>query len=297
MALAQGARRDHAGDARGQHARDAGRAVVRRPAGDRGRLEPRRPGRVHRLPPHPRLADHGARLDALDRAARARGAAAARGDLPAVEPAIDEPRAADAARGDDRSRGDDRASAASTFRVPDGRAERARRCSPDVDLDAARPARRSPSSAAPARARRAWCELAAAALRGRPAARSRSTAATCATLPLATLRSAIGFVPQDPFLFSRSIRDNIRFGAPEADDAARAARGGDRRARSRPRRAAARLRHHRRRARHHALGRAEAARDARARAARRPDDPDPRRRALERRHRDRAPHPASSCAA
>jgi ATP-binding cassette subfamily B multidrug efflux pump len=38
------------------------------------------------------------------------------------------------------------------------------------------------------------------------------------TLPLAALRSAIGFVPQDPFLFSRSVRDNIRFGAPEADD-------------------------------------------------------------------------------
>ncbi|MCC6850566.1 MAG: ABC transporter ATP-binding protein [Deltaproteobacteria bacterium] len=40
------------------------------------------------------------------------------------------------------------------------------------------------------------------------------------TIPLATLRRAIGYVPQDPFLFSRSVRDNIRFGAPAADAAA-----------------------------------------------------------------------------
>jgi ATP-binding cassette subfamily B multidrug efflux pump len=41
-------------------------------------------------------------------------------------------------------------------------------------------------------------------------------------IPLAVLRRAIGFVPQDPFLFSRSVRDNIRFGAPTAtDDAVR----------------------------------------------------------------------------
>jgi ATP-binding cassette subfamily B multidrug efflux pump len=39
------------------------------------------------------------------------------------------------------------------------------------------------------------------------------------TIPVATLRSSIGYVPQDPFLFSRSVRDNIRFGAPEATDA------------------------------------------------------------------------------
>lgn len=36
--------------------------------------------------------------------------------------------------------------------------------------------------------------------------------------PLATLRSAIGFVPQETFLFSTSIRDNIAFGVPEATD-------------------------------------------------------------------------------
>jgi len=37
--------------------------------------------------------------------------------------------------------------------------------------------------------------------------------------PLATLRSAIGFVPQETFLFSDTIRENIAFGVPEATDA------------------------------------------------------------------------------
>jgi len=35
-------------------------------------------------------------------------------------------------------------------------------------------------------------------------------------LPLAVLRGAIGFVPQEPFLFSASVADNIAFGAPAA---------------------------------------------------------------------------------
>jgi ABC-type multidrug transport system fused ATPase/permease subunit len=37
-------------------------------------------------------------------------------------------------------------------------------------------------------------------------------------LELASLRRAIGVVPQDPFLFSASVRDNIAFGAPDASD-------------------------------------------------------------------------------
>ncbi|MDQ2926270.1 MAG: ABC transporter ATP-binding protein/permease [Acidobacteriota bacterium] len=36
--------------------------------------------------------------------------------------------------------------------------------------------------------------------------------------PLATLRHAIGFVPQETFLFSESIRENIAFGTPAATD-------------------------------------------------------------------------------
>jgi ATP-binding cassette subfamily B protein len=39
------------------------------------------------------------------------------------------------------------------------------------------------------------------------------------TLPLETLRSAVAYVPQESFLFSESIRDNIAFGKPSASDA------------------------------------------------------------------------------
>jgi ATP-binding cassette subfamily B protein len=42
-------------------------------------------------------------------------------------------------------------------------------------------------------------------------------------LPLAVLRGAIGFVPQESFLFSDTVGDNVAFGLP-ADDPARAAR-------------------------------------------------------------------------
>jgi ATP-binding cassette, subfamily B, multidrug efflux pump len=38
-------------------------------------------------------------------------------------------------------------------------------------------------------------------------------------IPLATLRRHIGFVPQETFLFSDTIRENVRFGAPQASEA------------------------------------------------------------------------------
>ncbi len=42
--------------------------------------------------------------------------------------------------------------------------------------------------------------------------------------PLATLRKAIGFVPQETYLFTETIRENVAFGAPDAsDEAVRAA--------------------------------------------------------------------------
>lgn len=37
-------------------------------------------------------------------------------------------------------------------------------------------------------------------------------------LTLSSLRGAVGYVPQDTFLFSDTIRENIRFGAPDADE-------------------------------------------------------------------------------
>jgi ATP-binding cassette subfamily B protein len=40
------------------------------------------------------------------------------------------------------------------------------------------------------------------------------------SVPLAQLRRSIGFVPQDPFLFSTTVRENIRFGRDDADEEA-----------------------------------------------------------------------------
>ena len=94
-------------------------------------------------------------------------------------------------------------------------------------------------------------------------------------IPLATLRGAIGFVPQEPFLFSDSSRrtsPSRRMASSPPGSSERSGRSSTDRA-GRRRRAARqgrrgvpeRLRHGHRRARHHAVGRAEAAHRDRAR--------------------------------
>jgi ATP-binding cassette subfamily B protein len=46
-------------------------------------------------------------------------------------------------------------------------------------------------------------------------------------IPLATLRGAIGFVPQEPFLFSDTLADNVAFGLDAMEKAGRAGRAGE----------------------------------------------------------------------
>ena len=94
----------------------------------------------------------------------------------------------------------------------DGRAGARRR---DVH-DRARP-RTSPSSAPPARASRRWPSC-SPAWPTRPRARCASPAWTCATSAMASLRSTLVMVPQEPFLFDTTILENVRFGRRDASD-------------------------------------------------------------------------------
>ncbi len=114
----------------------------------------------------------------------------------------------------------------------------------------------------------------------RPAerARSRSTALDLRDVTQEALRRQLGIVPQEGFLFAGTVHENIAFGRPDAT------RRGDRRGRRARRRrgrvhprARGRLRHRARRARQPPLARPAPARRLRARAARRPAHPDPRR--------------------
>ena len=129
---------------------------------------------------------------------------------------------------------------------------------------------------------------AAAALRSGRAARSRSTASTCAASSVASLRARVAIALQENLLFGASVRENIRYAVPDASDAAvrEAARVAARRRVHR--RAARGLRHAARRARHQALDRPAPAPLDRARGAEGRADPGPRRAHRVARRRDRA---------
>ena len=133
-------------------------------------------------------------------------------------------------------------------------------------------------------------------LRRRPAAGSPSTGTTCATCGWPACATQVGIVPDEPFLFSLSMHDNIAYGRPDGRPrgGGRGGRGG-RRGRVHP--ATARgLRHGGRRARLHALRRPAAADRDRPGAAGEPADPGPRRRDQRHRRDGRAAHPLRRCA-
>ena len=48
---------------------------------------------------------------------------------------------------------------------------------------------------------------------------ARSTASTCASIDLGAFRRQLGIVPQEAFLFTGTVRDNIAYGRPDATDA------------------------------------------------------------------------------
>ena len=89
-----------------------------------------------------------------------------------------------------------------------------------VDLRDRAPASASPSSARPAPAsRRSSSSSPASTTRRRDACSS--TATTCATSTCTRYRRHLGYVPQEPFLFSGTIRSNIAYGRPRRDATSR----------------------------------------------------------------------------
>ncbi len=100
-----------------------------------------------------------------------------------------------------------------------------------------------------------------------------------------SLRRQLGVVPQEGFLFAGTVAENIAFGQARRDAGGdRPRRADGRRARVHPA-ARGRLRDAARRARLAPLARPAPARRVRARASRRPADPDPRRGDVVGRHR------------
>ena len=110
-------------------------------------------------------------------------------------------------------------------------------------------------------------------------------------IPLDVLRRNIGYVPQDTFLFSTSLAENVAFGVEKPDpvmvgravETARLSNDLDQ--------FPERHRHGDRRARRDPLGRAEAADGPGASHHARPAHPDPGRRALQHRHADPGRNP------
>ena len=111
-----------------------------------------------------------------------------------------------------------------------------------------------------------------------------------------SLRGQMGIVPQEAFLFSGTVHDNIAFGRPDATGGGRGGRPGGRRARVH-RRAGARLRDRGGRARRAALRRPAPAPGLRPRARRRSPHPHPRRGDLQRGHPHGGPHRGGPAAA
>ena len=130
-----------------------------------------------------------------------------------------------------------------------------------------------------------------ALLRARRRRHPRSTGSTSPRCARRELRSNIGMVLQDTWLFGGTIRDNIAYGNLDAteEQILEAARATLRR----PLRALAarRLRHHPRRRGHQRQRRREAAPHHRPRLPRQPDDPHPRRGHQLGRHPHRGAHP------
>ena len=95
-----------------------------------------------------------------------------------------------------------------------GRCRRAPTRSSATSISKSPPARRSRSSAPPAAAR-PRSPLSSRAFGKLPTGSSSSTATPIREWPLENLRRAIGYVPQDTYLFSETVGGNIAFGLTE----------------------------------------------------------------------------------
>ena len=112
--------------------------------------------------------------------------------------------------------------------------------------------------------------------------------------PLEALRRSIGFVPQETFLFSSTVRDNIAFGVDNATDDQVLEAAKNRPDCQRNSRIPKRFCHYRRRTRYHPLRWPEAAHLHRTCPRPQSPHPHPRRRPRLRRHPHRRAHPAGS---